>query len=286
MTLPRLSLQIRDELLDRFGGRGIRHAHQVGLGDQKRHRSEIPDRIVAQRRIQELVGGHAGADDEDGVAVGVGMGDHVGRDVAAGAGLVLDHHRLAPDLLQAVADQARGDVGRAARRERHHDLHRFCRPVRARARERRMQARRRQWRRGRQNGGDSAWAHSSRGDRPIASGHAVGGSVAAGPAKSMHGAAQPRAQTGGACRKGLFGVVFLVLCRDDVGAGQPAVQVDVAAARRAERRCGLGRGLAADRARLLRAAPCRARSGFAAQLAFNQPKRIGKPSPPSSVTVS
>jgi hypothetical protein len=50
-------------------------------------------------------------------------------------------------------------------------------------------------------------------------------------AKSMHGAAW----TGAACRTGLFGVVFLILCRDDVAAGEPAVEVDVAAARRADR---------------------------------------------------
>jgi hypothetical protein len=90
------------------------------------------DRIVAQLRIQELVGGHSRATDQDRVAVGIRMGDHVARDVAAGARLVLDHHRLAPHLLQAVADEARGDIGRAARRERHHDAHRFCRPVRGR----------------------------------------------------------------------------------------------------------------------------------------------------------
>ena len=60
---------------------------------------------------------------------GIGVRDRVGRDVAAGSALVLDHHRLAPDLLQAVADETRGDVGRAARRERHHDAYGFCRPV-------------------------------------------------------------------------------------------------------------------------------------------------------------
>jgi hypothetical protein len=105
-----------------------RHAHHVGLGDQQRHRREIADRVVAQRRIEELVGGKPWPDDEDGVAVGIGTGHHVGGDVAAGAGLVLDHHRLAPHLLQAVADQPRGDVSRAARRKRHHDAHRSLRP--------------------------------------------------------------------------------------------------------------------------------------------------------------
>ena len=102
---------ISDELLDRFRGRGIRHAHQVGLGDQPCHRREVADGIVAQRRIQELVGGQSRANDEDRVAIRIRMGDHIGRNVAAGAGLVLHHHRLAPNLLQAVADETRGDIG-------------------------------------------------------------------------------------------------------------------------------------------------------------------------------
>jgi len=43
----------------------------------------------------------------------IGMRDHVGGDVAAGARLVLDHTD-GPDLLQGVADEARSGVGRAA----------------------------------------------------------------------------------------------------------------------------------------------------------------------------
>ena len=125
---------IGDELLHRFRRLRQRHAHQIGLGDQQRHRREIADRIVTQRRIEEPVGGEPRPDDEDGVTVRIGTGDHLGGDVAAGAGLVLDHHRLAPHLLQPVADQPRGDVGRAARRERHHDAHVPLRPVRRRRR--------------------------------------------------------------------------------------------------------------------------------------------------------
>src|SRR4051794_10233233 len=48
---------------------------------------------------------------------------------------------------------------------------------------------------------------------------------------------------------GLFDVVLVAFGgRDDIGAAQPAVEVDVAAARREERAHGLGRGPAADRA--------------------------------------
>src|SRR3954452_16190709 len=140
-------------------------------------------------------------------------------------------------------------------------------------------------------------------------------------------------------RTGLFLSVCLVIpAGNDIGAFQPAVQIDVAAARGAERAGGLGLRLAADRAgfegacglfhlvvhRVLslhavreskslsprgflrrtrrRPGPFPAgqfyyawgcfrdfcKSGFSAQtaVALSQPKRIGKPSPPSSVVVS
>ena len=61
---------------------------------------------------------------EDRVAVGLRLGDDVGADVAAGARVILDHHRLAPLARQLLADEARGDVRRAARGERHDDPYR------------------------------------------------------------------------------------------------------------------------------------------------------------------
>jgi hypothetical protein len=152
-----------DELPDRLRGRGVRHAHQVGLRDQHRHRRKVGDGIVAQLRIQELVGGHSRAGDEDRIAVGIRMGDHVGGDVAAGARFVLHHHRLAPDLLQAVADQTRGDVGRTARRERHHHADRFGGPVGA---ERAGQQQRRCGHRGRGETGKTAAVQHGRNSLP------------------------------------------------------------------------------------------------------------------------
>jgi hypothetical protein len=70
-----------------------------------------------------------GADDE-GVAVGLGLGDRVGRDIAAGAGLVLDDELLTEFFRQFCRDHPRQDVGGAAGRERHHEFHRPGRPVR------------------------------------------------------------------------------------------------------------------------------------------------------------
>src|SRR6516165_11763059 len=53
-----------------------------------------------------------------GVAVGRGAGDLSGREPAIGAGLVLDDHRLAQRVAQAVAQRACNEVDRAARRLR------------------------------------------------------------------------------------------------------------------------------------------------------------------------
>ena len=65
--------------------------------------------------------------------------------------------------------------------------------------------------------------------------------------------------------------------RNGVGAGQPAVEIDIAAPLRAERPRGRHRRLAADRTRLLR---------LHAQPALIQPARTGKPSPSSSAVDS
>src|SRR6266568_2858732 len=59
--------------------------------------------------------------------VGRRLGDVIGPDDGARAGLVLDHDRLAPHLLHLRGDEAPDDVGRAARWERDHQPHRFGR---------------------------------------------------------------------------------------------------------------------------------------------------------------
>jgi len=77
----------------------------------------IAERIVGEVGIkigidhQIRVDGH-----EQGVAVGRGAGDLSGREPAIGAGLVLDDHRLAHRVTQAIPQRARDQVNRAARR--------------------------------------------------------------------------------------------------------------------------------------------------------------------------
>ena len=62
------------------------------------------------------------------VAIGLGLGDVVGGDVAAGAGLVLDDELLAEFLRQLGGDDPRQNVGGAAGREGHDEFDWPCRP--------------------------------------------------------------------------------------------------------------------------------------------------------------
>ena len=77
----------------------------------------------------ELVDGvRARSADDEGVAVGFGLGDVIGGDVAAGAGLVLDDELLAEFLGYLGGDDPRQNVGGAAGREGNDELDRPCRP--------------------------------------------------------------------------------------------------------------------------------------------------------------
>ena len=73
----------------------------------------------------DLPGGH----DAERVAVLLGAGDELVAERAGGAGLVLDHERLAELLLQRLGDDPADDVGAPARAEADHDAHGARRPV-------------------------------------------------------------------------------------------------------------------------------------------------------------
>ena len=87
-------------------------------------RHEILERVVRDRVVEAGVD-HVGAGGEqDGVAIRLGRAAIAVADVAAGAALVLDERRSAHHLLPFGGDDARYDVGRAARRVGDHDLDR------------------------------------------------------------------------------------------------------------------------------------------------------------------
>jgi hypothetical protein len=93
---------------------GVRDGDEVALGT---HVHVGVDMLVRRH--------HRAGREEEGVAVGCGLGRFGRADIAAGAATVLDHHRVAPHLRELLADDPRRDVGRAAGRERDDESHRL-----------------------------------------------------------------------------------------------------------------------------------------------------------------
>jgi hypothetical protein len=94
---------------------------------EARDRREILQRIERQLPEQRDADGRAVREQRQRGAVRR-RGDHrARRGDSAGAGLVLDIKTLAEPVAELFRDDARGDVGHAARRKRQHDPHR---PVR------------------------------------------------------------------------------------------------------------------------------------------------------------
>ena len=124
VQLPGLGFRQRDEFPDVLGrNRGVHHHDQIGIVD-RRHRHEIAhqhERLVGDQRF---IGGVGVRHQEQRVAVGRGPRDRLGAQDRAGARTVLDHERLLEGLRQILAELAGKNVGRAAGRERHDDLHR------------------------------------------------------------------------------------------------------------------------------------------------------------------
>ncbi len=104
-----------------LAGWSARTTSDGGVAHHQRDRREIAQRVVGQvvahvRRDRDRADGG----EEDGVAVGLRLGDEVGADRAVGAGLVLDQHRLRQRVLQLVGEQPADEIGRAAGREGDH----------------------------------------------------------------------------------------------------------------------------------------------------------------------
>ena len=108
-----------------LGGRA--HDHERLLAE-RHDRDEIVHRVVGQLGIERVRAGER-AVDQDGVAVGRRLRHHVGADRAAGARPVLDHHGLAELLSDLLHHDARDDVARAARAERHDRRDGLGRPI-------------------------------------------------------------------------------------------------------------------------------------------------------------
>ena len=139
--------------------RRVHHQHVRNAGDE-RDRHEVLDRVVRHLRIERRIDRlRADRSHQQRVAVGRRLGDEVGAEVAAGAGLVLDDEGLAERLAELRREGAREDVGRPAGRERHDDADRLVRP-------RALRARPRRWRRARETEANERTTTKRHGRRP------------------------------------------------------------------------------------------------------------------------
>ena len=116
-------LDVIDQFPERAHRQVLAHDHHIG---HRAHQGEWNEllRLVGELLVEALVDGQRPRRaEQQRVAVGLGLVGEIGPDVAAGAGLVLDHDRLAPSGLQLVADDAREHVVDAAAGEGHDDPH-------------------------------------------------------------------------------------------------------------------------------------------------------------------
>ena len=117
----RLGLGERDQFGDRVRGKlGVGRDHEL-RGHHLRDRHEILVHVERQRAVERRADRQAVGGEEDGVAVGRRLGERIGREIAARAGAILHHHRLAELLGELVAEEPGQGVDGAAGRERHDD---------------------------------------------------------------------------------------------------------------------------------------------------------------------
>jgi hypothetical protein len=121
---PGLALAAAIELGQRLVRRvGAHHQHH-GLRSHHRHGQQVFQRVVGhlgeQRRVDRQVGGLAQA---DGVAVGLGLGDHVHADVAVAARAVVDDEGPLGVVGELLRDEPGHDVGGAAGGVGHDQAH-------------------------------------------------------------------------------------------------------------------------------------------------------------------
>jgi hypothetical protein len=127
--LARICLGVSEEILHGRCGHAGMHHHHVGIGNHRRDGDKFAVRRVAQLRVE------AGADgdgafgrDQEGVSVRRGLGHDLAADIAACTAAIVDDDGLFDRFLQVVGENPRGEIRRAAGRERHDDAYRPLRP--------------------------------------------------------------------------------------------------------------------------------------------------------------
>ena len=141
--LARIGLGKGNELAQRPHRQARIDVDHIGLRAHECDRCKVLGRIEADLLIEADIGRqNAVGAKEQRVAIRRRARHHLAGDIAARAGTVLDHDRLADDLLELARDQARHHIARPAGRKSKHHCHRACRIVGG-PRERRQQRKQR-----------------------------------------------------------------------------------------------------------------------------------------------
>ena len=115
VDLARVGFDVVDELLDGLRRHVVVDHHHVRHAHEAADRRDVADEVERQLLVERRVDAVRRIDQQHGVAVGRRREHGFDREVVAGAGLVLDDELLAGLLRQVLPDQARQDVGGAAR---------------------------------------------------------------------------------------------------------------------------------------------------------------------------
>ena len=116
----------RDHIGDALERRILPHQQDIRRRGEQRDRREILEGVVGNFRVQERIGGVAAGDDDQRVAVGRRLHQRLRGNHPAGAGAVLDHHRLAPLPGDHVAQRTGQDIDAAAGGVWHVNVHGLC----------------------------------------------------------------------------------------------------------------------------------------------------------------
>jgi hypothetical protein len=122
--LSRIGLGVADELGNRLCGKRWVHHQNIGHPHDARDRCGVAEKIETEFVVERRVDGGRRPGGKQRIAVRGRTHDHLGRQVGAGAGPVLDDDGLAEMLRQPLPDQARDDVVWAAGGGRNDNAHR------------------------------------------------------------------------------------------------------------------------------------------------------------------
>ena len=131
--LARIGLGIGDEFRDRFRWHGVVDCHHIRHAVERGHRRDVANEIEFEVGVERGVDVIGGVDKQYRVSVRLRIDHRLSRDVIAGAGFVLDHELLAKLFRKPLPDQARQNIGCAARRISHHKPHRPGRIIQRRS---------------------------------------------------------------------------------------------------------------------------------------------------------